>query len=226
MDDDSQVFMHGSRVRGPMSAPSTSSVSLVAYNTTFDYAINDFGGSSVAELTGSTINGVAPVSPKDGAVIHLYSWIVAQVFDGTGDHPLAGVHVEVRAFPSSMYFTGTTDVNGTVHVRALSAIVTASVRSCPATTCSMQHTGTMGTVRLVREPDRQRSLRVHSRPGKERCIRQMDLRRQADIDPPFYVSDLSPLRGSEVNLSTVINNIGVVAAYDSCQVLRRDATGQ
>ncbi len=216
MDDDSQVFMHGSRVRGPMSAPSTSSVSLVAYNTTFDYAINDFGGSSVAELTGSTINGVAPVSPKDGAVIHLYSWIVAQVFDGTGDHPLAGVHVEVRAFPSSMYFTGTTDVNGTVHVRALSAIVTASGPQLSGNYVLNATYWYDGNRYDSSENPIASVLYMSTRAlVRSDAYVRMDLPdAKPDIDPPFYVSDLSPLRGSEVNLSTVINNIGVVAAYD------------
>lgn len=216
MDDDSQVYMHGSRIRGAMSAPSTSSVSLVTFNTTFDQAINDFGGDSVAVLTGSTIAGVPPVSPKDNAVIHLYSWIVAQVFDGTGDHPLANVHVEVRSFPSTMYFTGTTDVNGTVFVQALSAIVTSSgpqlygnyvlnatywydgdrYDSSDSPIASVLYISTRALIR------------------SDAYVR-MDLPdAKPDIDPPFYVSDLSPLRGSEVTLSTVINNIGVVTGYD------------
>ncbi|HNU35848.1 MAG TPA: CARDB domain-containing protein, partial [Methanomassiliicoccales archaeon] len=216
MDDDSQVYMHGSRIRGAMSAPSTSSVSLVTFNTTFDLAINDFGGDSMAVLTGSTIAGAPPVSPKDNAVIHLYSWIVAQVFDGTGDHPLANVHVEVRSFPSTMYFTGSTDVNGTVFVRALSAIVTSSgpqlygnyvlnatywydgdrYDSSDSPIASVLYISTRALIR------------------SDAYVR-MDLPgAKPDIDPPFYVSDLSPLRGSDVTLSTVINNIGVVTGYD------------
>lgn len=216
MDDDSQVFMHGSRVRGVMSAPSTSSVSLVTYNTTFDYAINDFGGNSVAVLTGSTIAGVPPVSPKDNAVIHLYSWIVAQVFDGTGDHPLANVHVEVRAFPATMYFTGMTDENGTVYVRALSAIVTASGPQLSGNYVLNATFWYNGNRYDSSESPIASVLYISTRALiRSDAYVRMDLPdAKPDIDPPFYVSDLSPLRGSEVTLSTVINNIGVVTGYN------------
>ncbi len=216
MDDSSQVFMEGSRIRGAMSAPSTSSVSLVAFNTTFDYAISDFGGNSVAVLTSASIAGTPPVSPKDNAVIHLYSWIVAVVFDGTGDHPLAGVHVEVRSFPSTLYFTGTTDENGTVTVQALSAIITSS---------SSQLFGSyVLNATYWYDGDRYDSsenpiasvLYVSTRNlVRNDAYIRMDLPdAKPDIDPPFNVSNLTPLRGSVVNLSTIINNIGIVAGYD------------
>jgi len=216
MDDDSQVFMDNSRVRGKMSAPSSSSVNLVAYNSTFDQALSDFGGNSVAVLTAATINGIAPVSPKDNAVVHLYSWIVAEVFDGTGLHPLTGVHVEVNSFPSTPYYTGNTDESGIVLVQALSAIVSSSgpqLFGNYVLNATYWYDGDRydsSTSPLASVLYQQGRTLVRS----DAYVR-LDLPdAKPDIDPPFYVSNIQPLRGSEVNLSTVINNIGVVAGYD------------
>jgi len=216
MDDSTQVFMDDSRVRGVMSAPSTSSVSLITFNTTFDYAISDFGGNSVAVLTGASIGGTPPVSPKDNAVIHLYSWIVAEVFDGTKKHSLAGVNVEVRTFPSTLYFTGTTDENGTVTVQALSAIITSSSSQLFGSYV-LNATFWYGGERYDSDEKPIASVLYISTRNLVRsdAYVRMDLPdAKPDIDPPFSVSNLTPLRGSEVTLSTVINNIGIVAAYD------------
>ncbi|MCE5260416.1 MAG: hypothetical protein LLG21_00335, partial [Euryarchaeota archaeon] len=229
MDDTSQVFMESSKVKGQMSAPSTSSVKLVAFNTTFDHAISDFGGSSVAILTGASINGIAPVSPKDDAIVYLYSWIVVKVFDGTGEHALAGVHVEARAFPSTPYFTGTTDPNGTVMVQALSAIVSASghqLFGIYVLNATYWYDGVRydspesptWTVSVIYHP--MLSL-VRSDVLTERTIPGA----KPDIDPPFTVSNRTSLRGSVVVLSTTVRNAGVVTAYDITVRFRDNTTG-
>jgi len=229
MDDTSQVFMESSKVKGQMSAPSTASVKLVAFNTTFDHAISDFGGSSVAILTGASINGIAPVSPKDDAIVYLYSWIVVKVFDGTGEHALAGVHVEARAFPSTPYFTGTTDPNGTVMVQALSAIVSASghqLFGIYVLNATYWYDGVRydspesptWTVSVIYHP--MLSL-VRSDVLTERTIPGA----KPDIDPPFTVSNRTSLRGSVVVLSTTVRNAGVVTAYDITVRFRDNTTG-
>jgi len=216
MDDSSQVFMDEARIRGAMSAPSTSSVSLVAFNTTFDKAITEFGGNSVAVLTGASIAGTPPVSPKDNAVIHLYSWIVAEVFDGTGLHLLSGVKVEVRKFPSTLYFTGTTNENGTVTVQALSAIVSSKGPQLFGSYV-LNATYWYGGDRYDSDKKPIASVLYVSTRNlvRDDAYVRMDLPdAKPDIDPPFYASNITPLRGSEVTLSTVINNIGIVTAYD------------
>jgi len=227
MDDTSQVFMEGSRVKGQMSAPSTASVMLVAFNTTFDRAISDFGGSSVAILTGASIIGVPPVSPKDGAIVYLYSWIVAKVLDGTEEHTLAGVHVEARAFPSTPYFTGTTDQNGTVTVQALSAIVSASGPQLFGTyvlNATYWYEGTRydssksPIVSVIYRP-------MISLVRSDAPVEMTILGAKPDIDPPFSVSNTTPLRGSVVTLSTTVRNVGVVTAYDIMVRFKDNTTG-
>jgi hypothetical protein len=84
IDDDSVAHMEESSLLGDLQAPASSSAELVALNTTFSRAWSYFGGTSTAEITGASINGVPAVSPVDGAMVTIYSWIVASVYDGSG----------------------------------------------------------------------------------------------------------------------------------------------
>jgi len=216
MGDSSVIYMENSRVRGIMRAPETSSVTLTTFNTTFDYALSDFGGTSVARLTASTIGGVAPVSPKDSAVIYLYSWIVAEVFDGTGEHTIPEAYVDVKAFPAVSYTNGLTDENGSLRIQALSAVVTTSG---PELSGNYVLNATYWYDGMAYESDMDGVAQVLYYPTKimirsDAFVRLDISSAKPDIDPPFTVSSTEPLRGSDVSLSTVINNIGVVTAFN------------
>ena len=216
MDDNSTVYMESSRVRGELHAPGTSNMTLVAYNSTFDKAISDFGGSSEAILTAATISSTTPVSPKDDAVIYLYSWMVAIVMDGTGENTISGAYVEVRELPSTWYTAGETDEAGWFTIQALSAIVTADTLASNGTYILNATYWYEGT---AYESDKAVTAQVLYYPSQP-LVRsdkyvQLDISSaKPDIDPPFNVSDSSPLRGSEVTLSTIISNGGVVSAYN------------
>ncbi|MCX6651639.1 MAG: hypothetical protein NT131_08325 [Methanomassiliicoccales archaeon] len=216
MGDSSIIYMENSRVRGVMRAPETSSVTLTTFNTTFDYALSDFGGTSVARLTASTIGGVAPVSPKDSAIIYLYSWIVTEVYDGTGEHTIPGTYVDVKAFPATPYTSGITDENGTLRIQALSAVVTTSG---PQLSGNYVLNATYWYNGTAYESDVDGAAQVLYYPTKimirsDAYVRLDISSAKPDIDPPFTVSTNETLRGSDVSLSTVINNIGVVTAFN------------
>ncbi|MDD1772989.1 MAG: hypothetical protein LUQ09_08740 [Methanomassiliicoccales archaeon] len=216
MDDNSTVHMESSRVRGDLHAPSTSNMTLVAYNSTFDKAISDFGGSSVAILTAATISSTTPVSPKDDAVIYLYSWVIAIVKDGTGENTIAGANVEVRTFPSTWYTAGETDEAGWFTIQALSAIVTAETPGSSGTYILNATYWYEGTAYESDEAVTAQVLYYPSQPltRSDKYV-QLDISSaKPDLDPPFTVSDTTPLRGGEVALSTIISNGGVVSAYN------------
>lgn len=215
IDGSSEVYMEGSRVQGDLQAPATSSVSLVAYNSTFE-GMSYFGGSSKANLTGASINEVPPVSPSDSAVVTLYSWIEVSVYDGTGEHKIPGAYVEARGLFKPVMYSGVTDETGVCLLQVISDIITADGRGVNYGYYQVNATYTHGdsyqsepvpTTQVLYNPD---AALVRS----DALVRLDILGAKPDIDPPFTVSDPTPLRGSEVELTTVINNIGVVTAYD------------
>ncbi len=218
MDDSSHVHMEESSINGDLQAPATSSASLVAYNTTFGRVWSYFGGSSVAELTGATISGIPPVSPKDSAVVTLYSWIHASVYDGTGMHKIPGVHVETRSFfTKTLYAVGETDEAGVWTFRAVSDVITATSRGINLGYYELNATYWYDGERY--DSDLSMQAEVLYSPDAQLVRRDAEVRLDIssalpDIDPPFEVSNLDPLRGEDITLSTVINNAGVVTAYD------------
>ena len=216
MDDNSSVVMEGAKIKGELHAPGTSNITLMAHNSTFDKAISDFGGSSVAVLTAATISSSNPISPKDDAVVYLYSWMTAVVMDGTGYNTIAGAYVEINDFPSTWYAAGETDESGWFTIAALSAIVTADDLSSEGTYILNATYWYEGTAYQSDEAVTAQVLFSPSQPltRSDKYV-QLDISSaKPDIDPPFTVSDTTPLRGSDVTLSTIISNGGVVSAYN------------
>ncbi|MHC1710396.1 MAG: CARDB domain-containing protein [Methanomassiliicoccales archaeon] len=219
IDDNSVAQMDESFVLGDLQAPASSSAELVAINTTFSRAWSYFGGTSTAELTGCSINGVPAVSPKDSAVVTLYSWIVASVYDGTGQHKIPGAYVEARSFvDQTVYAVGTTDDSGAWRFRALSDVITASGHGS-AVSGYYELNATHWFLGDRYDSDVNKVAQIAYSPDvplvrSDAAIRLDISSALPDVDPPFFVSNDEPLRGSNVTLSTVINNIGVVTAYD------------
>ncbi|MHC1679756.1 MAG: CARDB domain-containing protein [Methanomassiliicoccales archaeon] len=219
IDDNSMAHMEESFVLGDLQAPATSSAELVAINTTFSRAWSYFGGISTAELTGCSINGVPAVSPKDGAVVTLYSWIVASVYDGTGQHKIPGAYVEARSFvDQTVYAVGTTDDSGAWRFRALSDVITASGHGS-VVSGYYELNATHWFLGDRYDSDVNKVAQIAYSPDvplvrSDAAIRLDISSALPDVDPPFFVSNDEPLRGRNVTLSTVINNIGVVTAYD------------
>ncbi|HIH77081.1 MAG TPA: hypothetical protein HA343_07220, partial [Methanomassiliicoccales archaeon] len=219
IDDNSMAHMEESFVLGDLQAPASSSADLVAINTTFSRAWSYFGGTSTAALTGCSINGVPAVSPKDSAVVTLYSWIVASVYDGTGMHKIPGAYVEARSFvDQTVYASGLTDDTGVWRFRALSDVVTASGHGAVVSGYyELNATHWFQGDRY--DSDVNKVAQIAYSPDvslvrSDAAIRLDISSALPDVDPPFFVSNDEPLRGSNVTLSTVINNIGVVTAYD------------
>ncbi|MCG7844351.1 MAG: hypothetical protein MIO90_02850 [Methanomassiliicoccales archaeon] len=219
MDDTSITYMEGATVMGDLQAPASSSAELVAFNTTFGRAWSYFGGSAVAELTGVSINGVPAVSPKDSAVVTLYSWIVASVYDGTGMHKIPGTHVEARSFIDQiLYATGETNDSGVWQFRALSDVITSTGHGS-VISGYYQLNATYWFDGERYDSDLNKVAQIPYSPDVPLIRDDAEVRLDVstalpDIDPPFTVSTNQPLRGGDVTLSTIINNVGVVTGYD------------
>ena len=229
MDDSSTVHMDGSFVMGDIQTPSTSSAELVAVNTTFGRSWSYFGGTATAELTGASINSIPPVSPKDGAVVTLYSWIVVSVYDGTGIHKIPGAYVEARSFINfALYASGYTDMSGEWRFRALSDIVTAAGHGS-VVSGYYQLNGTYWYDGDRYDSDLTAVAEVAYNPDT-RLVRSDALVRldissaKPNLDPPIN-APTNPVWGSTHNISTVVNNIGVVTAYDITVRFKDNTTG-
>ncbi|HUT27293.1 MAG TPA: CARDB domain-containing protein [Methanomassiliicoccales archaeon] len=232
MDDSSMIYAEETSVMGDIRAPSSSEGTLVALNTTFYSAWSYFGGDAQAELTGVTIIGNPPISPMEGAVVTVYRWLLVSVYDGTGEHTIPETIVEVRKINTdgnygNLVSSGITDDNGTLRVRVLSAIVT-SAGFIPNLGYGLNATYWYGptnyesTIVLtqVPYPDLNGAL-----DGDDVEVRLDIPDAKPDIDLPFTVSDQSPSRGEQVTLTAVINNIGVVTAYDILVRFEDNSTG-
>ncbi|MFP4169442.1 MAG: CARDB domain-containing protein [Methanomassiliicoccales archaeon] len=212
LNHESELTILDSTIEGDIVAPSSSNGVLIAENTTFTKTWSSFGGNAEANLT--SVSAPALVARED-AVIRHYRWLTVEVKDGNG-YPLpdAQVSMEYNNLTGTKYDEKTSNSSGEVLFRSLCDRITSSEKDFfgnyllnatfwfDGESYESENTSVSWTPYSppVKKDDRRAEVTIESA--------------LPDLDPPFFVSNDTPARNQEVNLSANVSNVGVVPAND------------
>ncbi len=219
-DDSSTVNIIGSVIGGIFSAPaSDADVTLYVENSTFYKPMNNFGGTSTAQLVALTM-AIPSILAQESAKIEIYRWLDVQILDANG-YPLPGADVDLHYQVGDIFQdTQTTDMDGKVLFMALSDTIVYSVHPSAASTSNYRLTSSFLTyqdhinITLPYYPVMTLASNyiVKDANGVDLLITMDGVR--PDLDPPIYVSPSELGRNEILEISTVINNLGNVTAHD------------
>lgn len=238
----SELTFDNAGIGAEVTCPINSEAKVVAQNTTFTGAWNNFGGDAVAHLTDVAIPSI---EVRQNAKVYIYSWLKVTVWDGSGQpgmlgHVLPDADVKVEYFSEppvvSDLLSKTTDRNGQAMFKVFRSELTAG------------KVFNMGSV-LIRatyefdetiyyddeyasNPEGYTSVSLGAyKDGEElkRGVVPASLGMSSvkpDLDPPIGFSNPMPARGQQTTISTEIVNNGPVDAHNVRVWFNDNTTGK
>ncbi|MEM0448377.1 MAG: CARDB domain-containing protein [Methanomassiliicoccales archaeon] len=220
LDGLSKVYLLNSTIGSGISAPSSSSARVWAWNTTFLTSWNAFGGNAVAYLVSVRVPALRPI---EGALVLHYRWVKATVLDGN-NYAIPNAVVQIRFYVNGTLFSSVrASADGTVLFAALCDRIDANGANYLGNyrlnaTYWFQGTPYESSVVPV-------SLAPYAEPlSALSYVKSISIPSALpDLDPPIFVSNSQPYRNENVTITTHVTNVGVVDA-NNVMVRFKDGT--